>query len=186
MIKVINNISEVWKCIEPQIWKKDCFLIENFSGLNCIDTQPPLGDRCVQTCRNQFPAKRPGTKSNRKRHNHMIGAAHCAHLSPRVRPAVTSRREPARAPPGSHERRRPADRNGLIRASLRDPLIKWANRCLYENTPIYTTPTYEKLIWLRSIHILPKNIFFCKVKHGARSAFGACLATAPYLVLNPR
>ncbi|CAH0720472.1 unnamed protein product, partial [Brenthis ino] len=46
----------------------------------------------------QFPPA-PASESDRKRHNHMIGAAHCAHLSPRVRPTVTSR-DRARPPPG--------------------------------------------------------------------------------------
>lgn len=103
----ILDVKQYYCFIKFRISNKNKREVAHFSWLNCIDTQPPLGDRCVQTCRNQFPAKRPGTKSNRKRHNHMIGAAHCAHLSPRVRPAVTSHAPRSRPSAAGLARTRP-------------------------------------------------------------------------------
>lgn len=143
--------------------KKNCLIIESFSGLNCIDTQPPLGDRCVQTCRNQFPAKRPGTKSNRKRHNHMIGAAHCAHLSPRVRPAVTS---PPRARPTTAGLARAPPTRGPQRIDPSEPprpANQMSQSLFVRKYANLDYPNLQKTYLTAKLPCPPKNIFFCKV-----------------------
>lgn len=128
----------------------------------------------------QFPPA-PASESDRKRHNHMIGAAHCAHLSPRVRPMVTSR-DRARPPPG------PPDTTNRLHwidpPTLHQLLIKY----LYyfkiivllvykKNPPIFGSMSLNHLFFSNLIKANQKNFIVESSRH---------VSLASYLVLNPR